>query len=274
MDKTITPYKGPLLTFQPPNYHTWQGLFMTQCQSQFSMLARSLPTGRLPDYAAEFQKTKEFSKMPSSVQFPLSARSALPKTDAEDEASSGVSTPPRSLDETRLGSSTARTRAAAKQIEEESKYAEDCRYRDTLRLPALWSYIISALSELSFDIVQIHEGYDAALENCDVYSLWAIIAITHPSGTLGGTEMQIAVAEANLRQLPAEGKDFLQFTKEFRNLLKVAKDLDSSISNGQVVATYLKALLGTPLERKVLSLLDDPLGRISRYHRQSGRDHD
>jgi hypothetical protein len=70
--------------------------------------------------------------------------------------------------------------------------------------------------------------------------------------------MQIAVAEANLRQLPAEGKDFLQFTKEFRNLLKVAKDLGSSISNGQVVATYLKALLGTPLERKVLSLLDDP----------------
>jgi hypothetical protein len=72
---------------------------------------------------------------------------------------------------------------------------------------------------------------------------------SHISGTLGGTEMQIAVAE---------GKDFLQFTKEFRNLLKVAKDLGSSISNGQVVVTYLKALLGTPLERKVLSLLDDP----------------
>ena len=66
------------------------------------------------------------------------------------------------------------------------------RFKDVMKLPALWSYIISALSAASFDMVKIHPGYQSALENNDVFSLWAIIAITHTSGTLGGSEMQIA----------------------------------------------------------------------------------
>jgi hypothetical protein len=101
------------------------------------------------------------------------------------------------------------------------------------------------LPAASFDMVKIHPRYQSALENNDVFFLWAIIAI-------GGSEMQIAIAESNLRELSAQKKDFIQFTREFQDLLKIAKDLGSTISKGQVVSAYLKA----PLERRVLMLLN------------------
>jgi hypothetical protein len=68
--------------------------------------------------------------------------------------------------------------------------------------------------------------------------------------------MQIAIAESNLREISAQKKDFIQFTREFQDLLKIARDLGSTISKGQVVSAYLKVLLGTPLERRVLMLLN------------------
>jgi hypothetical protein len=149
MDKSST-LSGKMLTFQPPNYHTWQAQFMTQCQSQFSLLACALPTGDFPDYVMEFRKTRDFSRLPSRVQYPFGSKSK----------SSGTSTPP---EKTRVEEQKDKTPKisvlSTAPTEEEERYASECRCRDAMKLPALWSYIISALSEPSFNVVKIHEGY-------------------------------------------------------------------------------------------------------------------
>jgi hypothetical protein len=151
MEKAPIPFKGKLLTYQPPNYHSWEGQFMTQCQSQFSLLARSLPTGDFLDSIAEFRRARDISRLPSKVQFPLN--DLLKENQPQSAEATGLRTPPNTDSEGKsegrsTNTSSVRIRANSRQTKEELKYAEECRFKDVMKLPAVVIHYLCTVSSL------------------------------------------------------------------------------------------------------------------------------
>jgi hypothetical protein len=86
-------------------------------------------TGDFPDYIAEFRRARDISRLPSRVQFPLKINRR--KISPNLLKLLGLEPLPTQI--------LKANRMEDPLIPEELKYAEECRFKDVMKLPALWS---------------------------------------------------------------------------------------------------------------------------------------
>jgi hypothetical protein len=268
MDNLGTPIVSTenLLNYSPSNWSQWSTWFLDFSQFQFGQLTVVLRSQKWVDPRVEVEKYYSTNLGgPATSLGSDTVPSIMRELDVDDPGEekdmlpvSKVAFAPQSTTlASILGPYPINDIDLLRKLREHAhRLAMERIERMRTDLPRYWQLMLSTLSDHSRKLVEADASYAILQSNHDILGLWKLIAHIHTRGK-GGSILQIRNAEKKFLELELGSLGFPEFSQRFNQYLKEARSMGSKFPESHVVLQYLEALKESPLQRRVLDLLDD-----------------